>query len=115
MALDVLVLLRLAMEGVRGDQIEGWALIDSKYLHKSLTTQRRSVDRSVSGNVNCIRFVFETKIDSKGWTRGSCNPLDVGTKPSRPLTDAVALLLVTGRIHADLSVCKTKSSNCNLA
>lgn len=55
--------------------------MDSKDLYQALTTQRNSVDRSVRGDVNCIRFLFETELRSMGWIRGSCNLADIGTKP----------------------------------
>lgn len=113
-ALDVLVPLRSAMESIIGIEIEAWELVDSKDLYQSLTTQRNSVDRSVRGDVNCIRFMFETELHTMGWIRGSVNPADIGTKPNSPLTSAVILMLATGRIQIDLSSCEKQSRDRSL-
>lgn len=100
-AVDKLIVLSTAIETILGINIELWALVDSKDLYSALTTQRKSIDRSVRGDVSCIRFKFETESDVMGWIPGNCNPADIGTKLSSPLTDAVVLMLATGRSQID--------------
>ena len=42
--------------------------VDSKDLFTSLSTQRNSIDRSIRGDVGCIRFKFETgSVDKISW------------------------------------------------
>lgn len=108
-AIESLVPLCQIIQLALGHSFDLWLLVDSKDLYNSLTTQRNSVDKSVRGNVNCIRFVFKTKLGFMGWISGSCNPADIGTKQNSSLTDAVTLMLATGCIPVDLSSAEVKS------
>lgn len=65
-AFDVLVPPRLEMKSILDVEIEALALADSKDLYQSLNKHRNSVDRSVRGDANCIRFMFETEQDTMG-------------------------------------------------
>ena len=86
-----------------------WELVDTKELYHSLSTQRNIVEKSIRGDVNFIRFTLETLLNVMGWIRGTCNPADIGIKPNSALTDAVVLMLATGKINVDLSSCETRS------
>lgn len=59
--------------------------------------------------MNCIYFVFETELDVISWICGACNPADIEKRPNSTLTDAVVLMMATGKSHIDLSSFKFKS------
>lgn len=108
-ALDDLLPLHAALQQIFNVKISLCELVDSKVLYNSLSTQRGSVDKSIRGEVNSIRFIYETALDIMGWIKGSCNPADIGTKPNSPLIEAVILMLATGKITVDLSSQETRS------
>ena len=87
--------------------------VDSKDLFSSLSTQRQSIDRSIRGDVACIRFEFQVhNINYITWIPGSINLADPLTKTDSPLTDALVLTLFTGRLAIDFeSTAETKSSD----
>lgn len=107
---DSLIPLRSSLEQIRGTEIEALALVDSKDLYRSLSTQRNLVDLSVRVGVNCIGFVFETALSEVGWIPGCCSPADLGTKPNSVLTDAVMFMFASGKVPMDLSKCETEAS-----
>ena len=87
-------------------------ITDSKDLYNSLSTQPNATDRSVRADVNVIRFDFETKaVDSMVWIPGRTNLADPGTKRDSALTEALQLLLLTGKIPIDLSESEVRSSD----
>jgi len=90
--------------------------LDSKDLFTSLSTQRNSIDRSIRGDVSCIRFEFQTgNVERISWIPGKLNLADPLTKKDSPLTDMLQLSLFTGRLCLDLQdVAQTKSSEKNL-
>lgn len=108
-AIDELMMLKNALDAIFEVRVHTYVLIDSKDLYSTLSTQKNSVDRSVRAAVNCIRFTYETELDVLGWISGQVNIADVGTKENSPLTDALVLMLATGRITVDLSSQETKS------
>lgn len=65
-AIDELVTIHTALEEILQVKIYLWELVDAKDLYNSLSTQRNSVDKSIRGDVNLIRFMFETKLDVVG-------------------------------------------------
>lgn len=74
-------------------------VLDSKDLYTSLATQRQSVDRSVRADVNYIRYHFEVGNANRiCWIPGQLNLADPGTKSDSPLTPALQLLLISGRL-----------------
>lgn len=89
--------------------------VDSKDLFTSLSTQKNSIDKSIRGDVGCIRYEFQTgAVEKISWIPGSVNLADPLTKKDSSLTDALQLTLFTGRLCIDLdSVSETKSSENN--
>ena len=72
-------------------------VLDSKDLYTSLSTQRKSIDRSVRADVNYIRYQFEISNANRiCWIPGRLNLADPGTKPDSPLIQALQLLLFSG-------------------
>ena len=62
--------------------------------------------------MNVIRFDFETKaVDQLVWIPGRTNLADPGTKRDSALSEALQLLLYTGKIPIDLSEAEVRSSN----
>ena len=113
-ALDELLLIHEALESVLETKIKVSELVDAKDLYNTFSTQRNSTDKSIRGDVNCIRFIFETSLDLMGWIRGTVNRADVGTKPNSTLTETVVLILATGKFNIDLSSLETRSHNKSL-
>lgn len=75
---------------------------DSKDMFTSLRTQKNSVDKSIRFDVNVIRFAFERRaVDKFVWISGLENLADPGTKSDSPITEAVQLALVDGRLVWD--------------
>lgn len=58
--------------------------------------QRNSVDKSICGDVNSIRFMFETKLDVMRWVHVCDNISDIGTKPNSVPTETGIIVIVTG-------------------
>lgn len=113
-SLDILVLFCSAMKSSLSGELRAWRLVVNKNIYQSLTTQGNSVDHPVPGDVNFIPFMFDTKLKTMGWLRGSCNPAENGTKPNSLLTNAAVLMWTTRRVHINLSSCGKKSSDCHL-
>lgn len=101
-AIDEIVVLRPAIESLYQVKVRTAVLADSKDLYGPLSSQRHPRDKSVRGDVNAIRYYYETAIELFSWIRGSCNPADVGTKLNCPLTDTFALSAATGLLHFNL-------------
>lgn len=70
-ALDELIPIRSAMEQTFGIEVKAIEIVDTKDPYNTLTFQRKSVYRSIRGDVNVIPFKFETELDVMGWVRGS--------------------------------------------
>lgn len=89
--------------------------VDSKDLFTSLSTQRNSIDRSIRGDVGCIRYEFQTHaVEKISWIPGKTNLADPLTKKDSSLTDTLQLTLFSGRLCIDFdSVSETKSSERN--
>lgn len=113
-ALDSLVSYPSAVESNFVVKNEAWVLVDRKDSYSLLTTQRSFVNRYVHHDVNCISTMRKTELDSMGYILGSCIHVNFDNKPNRSLTDALALMLVTGRLHLDISSCGRKLSNRSL-
>ena len=65
-------------------------VLDSKDLYTSLSTQRKSIDRSVRADVNYIRYQFEISNANRiCWIPGRLNLADPGTKPDSPLIHCI--------------------------
>lgn len=78
--------------------------VDSKYLHKSLSTQFNSIDKSIRADSNCIRHELEVvNVDDMDWLPGKVNLADTGTKYYSPLYDASQILMQSEKIQIDLS------------
>lgn len=88
---------------------------DSKDLFNSLSTQRNSIDKSIRGDVNLIRFEYEThSVNTVVWIPGKTNPADPGTKRDSPLTDVLRLMLYNGIIPIDFTGSQSRSSQRSL-
>lgn len=89
--------------------------VDSKDLFTSLSTQRNSIDRSIRGDVGCIRYEFQTgAVEKISWIPGTTNLADPLTKKNSSLTDVLQLTLFSGRICTDFdAVSETKRSEKN--
>lgn len=62
--------------------------VDSNDLFTSLSTQRLSIDRSIRGDVEPIRFEFQTSaVQNIGWVPAKINLTDVLTKKDSALND----------------------------
>ena len=73
--------------------------VDSNDLFTSLSTQKNSIDKSIRGDVSCIRFEFQTgAVETISWIPGQANLADPLTKKDSCLTDALQLTLLTGRL-----------------
>ena len=83
---------------------------DSKDLFNSLSTQRNSIDKSIRGDVNLIRFEYEThSVNTVVWIPGKCIPPDQGTKRDSALTDVLRLMLYTAKISIDFTGSQSQS------
>lgn len=89
--------------------------VDSKDLFTSMSTQKTSVDKSIRGDVACIRYEFQVGNVSKiSWIPGSLNLADPLTKTDSPLTEALQLTLYTGRLMIEYEkAAETKSCEKN--
>ena len=90
-------------------------LVDSKDLFTSLSTQKNSIDKSIRGDVRCIRFEFQTgAVDEMSWIPGRINLADPMTKKDSCPTDALQFTLFSGRLCIDFEeLAETKSSQKN--
>ena len=91
-------------------------LVDSKDLFTSMSTQRNSIDRSIRGDVGCIRFEFQTgNIQNITWIPGKTNIADVLNNTDSFLTEALNLTIGTGKLSIDYTTnSETKCSERNL-
>lgn len=78
-------------------EIQVMVVLDPKDLFTTLSTCRRSVDRSIRENVNVIRFEFETqKVNPISWIPGKLKTAYPLTKTNSQLTDALLLTMFSG-------------------
>ena len=111
-AIDEGKMAKFALQDMLKIDVHLIVVTDSKDLYNSLSTQRNATDRSVRADVNVIRFDFETKaVDQLVWIPGRTNLADPGTKRDSTLSEALQLLLYTGKIPIDLSEAEVRSSN----
>lgn len=89
--------------------------VDSRDLFTSLSTQKNSIDKSIRGDVSCVRYEFETgAVDKVSWIPGQSNLANPLTKMDSSLTDALQLTLFTGRLCFDFEkISETKLSEKN--
>lgn len=88
-----------AYSGILGMDIKLPLAVDSKDMFTSLSTQKSSIDKSLRGDVSCIRYDFQTgAVDEISWIPGHANLADPLTKKDSCLTDALQLTLFTGRL-----------------
>ena len=89
--------------------------VDSKDLFTSLSTQRNWIDRSIRGDVGCIRFEFQTgTVEKTSWKPGRVNLDDSLTEKDSVLTETLPLCLFTGRLSFNIDgVAETKSAGSN--
>lgn len=90
--------------------------VDSKDLLSSLCTQRNAIDRSISGDVSCIWFEFQTgAIHKITWIPGEVNLADQLPKKDSVLSEAMQLAMFIGRLILKLEdISETKSFKNNL-
>lgn len=79
-----------------------------------MSSQRHPTDTFVRGDVNAIRFFYETTVDMFGWIKGFCNPADVGTKLNSPLVDTYALTAATEILQFDIQSMDSAPKNRSL-
>lgn len=86
-----------------------------KDLFTSLSTQKKSIDKSIRGDVSCIRYEFQTgAVDKISWIPGQANLAEPLTKKDSSLTDAIQLNLFTGRLCFKFEdIAETKRSDKN--
>lgn len=76
--------------------------VDSKDLFTSMSTQRNSIERSIRGDVSCIRFELQVgSVSDITWIPGKINLVDPLTKPDSPITDSLQLPLFNVRLNLD--------------
>ena len=82
----------------------------------SLSTQRVSIDRSIRGDVGCIRYEFQTGTVSEiSWIPGRINLSDPLTKTDSNLSETLQSLLSNGKMIMDIkSEAESKSSEIEL-
>lgn len=104
-----------AYSEILGFDIKLRLCVDSKDLFTSLSTQRNSIDRSIRGDVGCIRFEFQTgAVDKISWIPGNLNLADPLTKKDSQLTDLLQLSLFSGKLAVDIEdSSESKSSEKN--
>lgn len=78
------------------------SVVYSKDLFTSLSTQRRSIDKCIRGDVASIRFEFQFRnFENISLIPGRVNLADALTKKDSPLTDAVQFTIYNGRLSID--------------
>lgn len=86
-------------------------ILDRNDLYDTISTCRRATDCSVRGDVALIRYYFEVRsIMRMVWFLGSANLADPLTKTDSPLTNALLILLYSGKLPCDFSVSKSRHS-----
>ena len=87
-------------------------VVDSKDLFTSFSTKRNSIDKSIWPDVNVIRFEFETRnVDKLIWILGLLNLADPGTMRESSLSDALQLMLYSGKVPFDFTESEKCSAN----
>lgn len=78
-------------------------VVDSKYLYMSLSTRRKSIDKSTRADVHVVRSELEVaNSDAMYWLLGSVLHASPGTKTDSPHCQALQLLVHSGNIPLDL-------------
>lgn len=84
--------------------IEVYLWVDCKDRFKYLSTQRNSIDRSIRGDVDSIRFEFQVEnVNQIFFIPGKINLTDPLTKTYNPLTESLKLTLHIGSQNIYLS------------
>lgn len=92
-------IIKLVISQLLNISIDFWEAIDSKDLFDTLTTCHAANDKSIRGDVACIRYDFETHwVNRMTWIPGSCNLTDPLTKLNSPLEDALQILICDGEL-----------------
>lgn len=87
MGIDNEIVLKDVCALLLGVEVELFVVLDSCDLFTSLSTQRKSADRSVPADVNYIRYMFETeKANRFSGIPGHLDLADPVTKPDKPIT-----------------------------
>ena len=114
-AVDEGKIIKSVTSAIFGINVKLLVATDSKDLFNALSTQRNSIDKSIRGDVNLIRFEYEThSVNTVVWIPGKCNPADPGTKRDSALTDVLRLMLYTGKIPIDFTGSQSRSSQRSL-
>ena len=110
-AIDEGKILKSVVSSIVNANVKLLVATDSKDLFNALSTQRNSIDKSIRGDVNLIRFEYEThSVNTVVWIPGKTNPADPGTKRDSPLTEVLRLMLYTGQIQIPFTGSQTRSS-----
>lgn len=110
-ALHKIVCIRDALAHLLNINVSLAILVNSKDLYSSLSLQRPYTNESVRGDVNIIRYNFETSVHLFGWICGMFNPSDVGTKNNSLLAAAYVQTSATRVIQFDLELIKFASKH----
>lgn len=111
-ALDEGKVLKCTIFKLLNVDIELILITDSKDLFTSLSTQRSSIDKYISADVNSILFELETyAVDKIVWIPNRLNLADTGTKRDNSLSDVLQLLLFTGKLQIDFTEAEIRSTD----
>ena len=98
-----------ALSNLLGTEILVIVAVDSRDLFDSLTSCHVPEDKSIRGDLQLIRYYFETKkIHRVVWIPGSLNLANLLTKRNSVLSDSLQLLLFEGRLPFSFSASQSR-------
>lgn len=93
-------------------EIPLWVIVDSKYLHTTLSTTQNSIGKNIRAHVNVIRFHFDVRnVDHIVWFPRRINLTDTVTKLTSPLSEVLKNTLLTGHLKMDFTESEFNSYN----
>ncbi|PXF49341.1 hypothetical protein BWQ96_00915 [Gracilariopsis chorda] len=92
-------------------KVDLFVVVDSKDLFDTLSTCRNATDRSIRAEVSVIRYEFEThNVSQIIWIPGKLNLADLLKKSDSPLRTSLEILLYSGTIPLDTTMCEHRIS-----
>lgn len=115
LAINEGILVSFALSNLLGTEIPVIVAVDSRNLFDSLTSCHVPEYKSIRGDVQLIKYYFETKkIHRVVWIPGSLNLADPLTKRNSVLSDSLQVLLFEGRLPFGFSASQSRISTPNL-
>lgn len=104
--------LRYTSSILLGKSLDLFIVTNSKDLYTSLSTKRKSIDRSIHADINLIQYAFETGyINNIVGIPGATNTADSDTKKDICIAEPLRIMLHSAILTFDFRNAKSRTGN----